>query len=1069
LKWVCIGLLLTICIASLTGGFLLKHGFSFGQLSFGRTTVSNGYLVWNDKLELQLGTVVVDVEEHPGRHFLLPEITGEIVKAAGIASKIVSNFSIASLTVMGVDISVDFSQEERRTYRLKLSSQSTTLDALLGIDSEKVTAHIENLSDKQLGLNVSGEIRFDSSQKNISGSLLTDIKNSFPVEINFETGDQRISFNGTEAGAITDIRPLVDLFGLQKNITKWFTDYLTARRYHLVSFSGNYEFGNPLSLFHSFEAEIALDDVEYIFEPDLEPIYDDHPRAYFKNGVLDIQPTNPVFYGHDGGDSWVDINFNDFDNFVLTAHIKARTIADQGILNLLSYYSIDLPFLQVEGETESDLNMEIVLSTEEISGEGTFWIDEGTILYDGEEFGVNDTRFSLKDSEVLLEQINVSFEDIFVAHVTGKVLADKDVWDLDIDFEKLAFDLGESKLTLDMSMTPPDVRYHASPDGHFLETTESFWKLDATPLILGSLRAAVDLNRLSAQIPPVSLTMTSGIAAEISGYLSMRDKRADLLCDLLKYRVNDLRLEQPSIRLGVKYVDGLQIRTEDPAQWSLSNVPLTVYPSEMVYADNVLTTAASSFRYGNFFKSRLTGEFNMLTRQGTLYLSGIEVTHEGLATKLDVGEQTLVLVREKEGTFVIDFDELDLQIMTDQQNNWSAEFGDLSKIYERSELLRTYNIRSGSVSISSASGNKPFYFRADIVSPYSLLLEDGAIRNRLFISGSLTEEGVSAVINTNIHINYENNTLDIRSWDVGYDITEVKKLVDQLLPSNGDREENHQGINVRLIAEDSNIVLSPQTRLPADKIFLEYGGQGVTVSLEHGEGIIELERIGGISFFNGENLNDEFMTALLQGSYVQGGTLALAGMGTEDEVSAVIEVEETVLMNSKTLNNIMVLLNTIPALVTLSVPEYETKGLAIRSAVAGIQYSQGQVEVKSISVDSPVLQATGKGLIDLSQKTIDMDIQLTSQAGKNLRKIPVVGYVVAGKEEDTSATFTVSGSLENPEVKTSVMEEIVTMPIDILYRTLNLPIHLVKKIGTYTDDIDPAELEKRADLPENDR
>ena len=28
--------------------------------------------------------------------------------------------------------------------------------------------------------------------------------------------------------------------------------------------------------------------------------------------------------------------------------------------------------------------------------------------------------------------------------------------------------------------------------------------------------------------------------------------------------------------------------------------------------------------------------------------------------------------------------------------------------------------------------------------------------------------------------------------------------------------------------------------------------------------------------------------------------------------------------------------------------------------------------------------------------------------------------------------------------------------------------HLVKKIGTYTDDIDPEELEKRADLPEND-
>ena len=1046
--WIGVGMLIFIC-TSFAAVYLLKSGFTVERLSIGQVIVSNSSFVWNDRLELAFGRVAIGQEEQPAENFYLQKLVARSIKTAALLSRFVSKISIESLTVGDRDISINLTQQQDRSYLLHMESETTKIDAHVEIEVAQILVMIKDLSDRQIGLKASGQVLLGAKTKKITGSFIADIENSFPVELNFAADDQKISFWGSDAGIITDIRPLVGLVGMSANITKWFTDYLLANRYHLSSLKGEYVFGDPMSLFHSFEAEIMVEDVAYTFEPDLEPIYDDQPRAVFKNGVLDIRPHEPVFYGHDVGNSWVDINFNDFDNVILTAYIKTRTIADEAILDLLSYYSIDLPFLQVEGETESDLQLVINLWTDEISGAGSFFIDEGIILYDGAEFNVKDTRFSLKDSEVLLEQLEVGYKDLFVARVTGQIFADKDVWDLDIDLDQLTFDLGESTLNLDVADSAPDVGYHASPDGHFLEVSNSSWKLDSTALSLGGFRAPVNLDDLSTQIPPVSLAMLPGILTEISGSFSIKKEIADFNCQLLKYHVNNLKLEQPKTLFRVRYLDKLIMDTKETSQWSLTNVPITFYPSTLVYADNVLTTAASSFSYGNFFESQFTGDFNTKTREGALYLSRIKLTHNNLDTDIDIGDHTLVEITEREGTFVIDFTEFDLRIMTDDQSNWSAEFADLSKIYRRSELLKTYKISSGNLSISSVNGNRPYTFNAAVPSPYPLLIQEGEVSDRLNITGKLTEEGLTAIVNENIHIDYFDDQLDISSQSVGYNIAAVKELMNDFFDSPEDHdEEGNDGVNLHLKAEDSYLYLSPQSKVLADTIELEYVDGELSMDLKHEEGQLQLQRIGGIYFVNGENLNDVFMGALIQGSYVQGGKLALAGMGSDDELSAVIEIKDTILKDLKTMNNTMTLLNTIPALVTFSVPDYETKGLPVSSAIVGVKYSQGKTVFKSIDLKSSVLQAAGQGWIDTSNRQIDMDIQLTSQAGENIRKIPLVGYVVAGDSEDTSVTLKIEGALDNPEVSNSVLKEIATMPIDILFRTLNLPMHYIHKLNT---------------------
>ena len=1069
--WCVAGVLILAGIASLAGFYLLKRGIGAERLTIGTVTISDSHLVWNERLEFQADTLSIGEDNTGSAPLFSREGFAKTAWTAHLISRFVGRITVGSMKIGDQQLSLDLLRQQDASFRLNLATDTTTCVATITTEPRQARVIVESVSDTRFDLDLSGTLQLDARDATVSGAFVADIEKSFPVQLSFTSDGRSASFRGAEAGIISEIRPLVDLFGLEDNIQKWITTYLSASRYHLLSFQGEYVFGEPMSLFQSFEAEIMVDDVSYSFEPGLEPVYDDHPRAFFKNGVLDIRPRNPVFSGHDAGASHLDINFNDADNPILSIYIDAETAADAKIIDLLRHYEIDLPFLQVKGETKADLLLTINLETEEVSGEGSFSIDDAVIAYEGAEFGVKNSRFSLKDSEVLLEHIEVSREELFAASISGLVLADRDIWDLEIEIDQLSFSLGASTVSLDNSVLRPMLGYHVSPEGNFLEAGESAWKLDSTAVRLGPFTAPVDLDDLSAQIHKVSLAMLPDIVAEVSGSFSIKKETADFNCELLNYHVKDLKLEQPKVPFRIRYLDGLIITAKETAQWSLGNVPVTLYPSEYRYADNLLTFVSGSFSYGNFFTSSFTGDFDMVTREGSLFLSKIDITHDRLATEIEVGDRTLVEVGEKEGTFVIDFKEFDLKITSDAERNWSAEFADLAKIHHRSELLRKLKISSGRVSISSVNGNMPYDFTADISAPYPLLVAEETISDRLKIKGKLSQGGLSATVNDTVKVHYFEDFLDIRTRDVGFNVTGVRELMADISAlSEAEEEEAEARFKINLYAEKSYLYLSPGSRAVADSISLDYAGNELSMVLKHGEGLLELERIGGIYFVNGENLNDAFMEALLQGAYVEGGSLALAGMGADDEISAVIEIEDTVMKDLKTLNNTMALLNTLPALVTFSMPEYEMKGLPVQSAIVGLKYSDDRVVFETIDVDSPVVQAAGKGWMDMSNRTIDMDIQLTSQAGMNLRKIPIVGYVVAGKSEDTSVTLKIAGDLDNPEVSNSILKEIVTMPIDMLYRTLNLPFHLVNKLGPFTDDDSSAPaVESEAELQESDK
>ncbi len=1038
--------------------YFLKRGVAIDHLSLGPIVITDGSVVWKDRLELQISEISARQVEPSSGKALNTDFVRKGIQGAYYLARLFSRFSIDKLSLGRNHFSVDLRQQSAVSHVLTLTSDDLVFHSLLTFNKETLGVDIIEARNSRFNSDFTGSLQLDGQTDRITGTLTALIAGSFPVSVDIVADSRELSFQGRESGEITEIKPLVDLFGLSDDIQRWITDYLSGSRYHLVSFQGRLPWDNPEEILSTLEAEVRVDDTEYTFAPGLEPIKARYTRVYFQRGVLIIKPHDATFYGQDGGESWLDINFNDPQNILLTAYIKTRAAANDDILTLLDYYQIHLPFRQVEGKTAADLQLAINLNKIEVEARGLFEIDEGAIEWDAKKFQTEDGRIELVNSDVAIERLKISYADIFTAQVAGNIQARDGAGELDVAFEKLILKQEAPRLGLDPA-APAKMRYRFGADGHFLEAQPSSWLLDSTRINLQKIHGPVFLDDLAMDMAPVKLAIESGILAELSGSISLRKKEVDLVCDLLEYHVRDLELTSSHVPIDIEYDNGLVIRTGETSLWSMSQMPVTLYPSAFAYHDREFTVESSRISYGSLFDSYLSGYYNTEQKKGLFSLEEIDVTNQNLENKLEIGKNADVEVSGIGGKFVAYFPHFDLKVTTDEQKNWSAVFGDLSAVYSRSKLLQKFKINQGRLSVYSEYGARPYRFSADIRMPYPLLVEAGEPIDRALIAGRLADEGLFATVNGDLDIVYRDSHLALSSRQIGYNVNAVLELLRDFQPASGPavtEPHDKQPLLVELHAEDSQVYLSPQSRLLADTIDLKLLDGKISAKLVHGPGQAQLQLENGIFQLEGSDLNDEFMGALVKNSRFQGGRMSMAATGGFDDFSIVFEVQDTNISGLAMVNNVMAFLNTVPALMTFSLPEYNTEGLPIDSAVAGMRFKGKVGTFESLKVKGPELQVIGTGEVDFSRRLIDMDISIKTQASKNVGKIPLIGYVLSGDDEDASMSLNISGGFDDPQVGNSLVQEIVVYPVEVLFRTLKLPFHLGEKFSPQPDE-EPAE------------
>jgi hypothetical protein len=72
-------------------------------------------------------------------------------------------------------------------------------------------------------------------------------------------------------------------------------------------------------------------------------------------------------------------------------------------------------------------------------------------------------------------------------------------------------------------------------------------------------------------------------------------------------------------------------------------------------------------------------------------------------------------------------------------------------------------------------------------------------------------------------------------------------------------------------------------------------------------------------------------------------------------------------------------------------------------------------------------------------------IQTARELGKFVGNLPLLGYILMGKDKSMTVGLRITGSLNKPKVKTSAAQDILSLPLQIIKRTLESPAHIINK------------------------
>jgi hypothetical protein len=1050
LRWIVGGILL-VCIPLLCISFFLKTGISVKRLTLGNALISNSQLIWREKLELNIEQITLQVSQKS--ETAQPPLIMPWRKIGRYSPllKLFSSITINTLSAGKLTSTLHLTEQKSGGYQLAVIGDAVTGEIELQHTENGFTLDVRKGIFEPYFSSLTGRLILNGASEKAKGQLTTLVADSVPVKVSFQVDENSLSFEGSESEKITTITPLVDLFGLSGNVQRWITEHLEGSRYRLESLSGKVPFANPAALLTTLKASIRVDDCQYTFAEGFAPVKTNFTDVRFENGALVIKPREATFYGQDGGESWLDIDLNDPGNMLLTVYIQTNAQINQDILDLLGYYQINIPFRQTKGVTEIDLRLPINLNTRQVTAEGTFSVDHGSISYDGKEYDITESRIGLKNSDINIDHGSISYGDAFAADVNGEIYLAAGRGNLSISVKQAQFELQGNSVTLKDNAGPLNLLYHFADGAHILDGKESFWqhgqKEHGIDFSVGAFHIPFSPGELSAELSQIPFDIGDGIKTAVSGHVSLENKKANLSIDFTKYTVKDLHLVTPRVTVDLVYDSDLLLKTDEIAEFTLGKLPLKIYPSEYSHGNNITKINRSRISYGDFIDSKVSGHYDTHKNEGEFLLQEIVVNDNQLKNELELDKEIQLLVSEENDSFSLQFPEYDLHISNRKQKGWVARFGDLSRLYHRSKLLQRFVIKEGSLEISSANGKKPYSFSTEFVLPDPLFIENDRPFEKVTLSGELADNGLTGVINSRTTLHFDGTNISINSKEEGFNLPAIIKYLERISPSKRDTHENtKKGINaITFNLENGYLYLNPHSKILSDQLNFLFQNGRLEMDLRYGEGYLKFELEDDHFALEGLKLSDRFMAGLIEGSSFTGGDLKITANGNFEDFSAITQISNTSVTGLTGMNNVMAFLNTVPALLTFSLPEYSLTGFPIDNAVLGVHVVDQRATIESLKINSPQFDATGEGWADFAQKSIDLNLYMTTEARQNIKKIPVFGYVLGGNKDKNSVTLTVSGDLANPGVKTSLLKEIAATPVEMLYRTLKLPFHMVEE------------------------
>lgn len=237
-----------------------------------------------------------------------------------------------------------------------------------------------------------------------------------------------------------------------------------------------------------------------------------------------------------------------------------------------------------------------------------------------------------------------------------------------------------------------------------------------------------------------------------------------------------------------------------------------------------------------------------------------------------------------------------------------------------------------------------------------------------------------------------------------------------------------------MVAKDSEVQFK-ELKIPTDEIIINMKN-GVKVDFTHKNGVANIDFYDGLIKFNADNFGGNFVNTVAQKTIVEGGLFSAKGIYKNKTMRGEVQMQNTIFKNFATLQNVLALIDTIPSLIVFKKPGLGANGYEVNHGRITFDFNDEFIGLKKIDLVGSSIDVEGSGIINLKTKELDIALSISTikALSEVLSKIPIVGYLLLGKEGKISTGVVIKGTLDDPKSEVSVAEDILSAPFKIIQR-----------------------------------
>jgi hypothetical protein len=272
----------------------------------------------------------------------------------------------------------------------------------------------------------------------------------------------------------------------------------------------------------------------------------------------------------------------------------------------------------------------------------------------------------------------------------------------------------------------------------------------------------------------------------------------------------------------------------------------------------------------------------------------------------------------------------------------------------------------------------------------------------------------------------------------------VTKFINEALEKNQTKKSKQEYI-VDLKALNNNIIYETH-KLYSYKLSLHYDKKLTKIESLYNDRNITLLSKNHILKIYGFNLREKELKELANISFIKNAKINFFALETNQSsaLQGFIHINRGYIKELKAFNNIIAFINLIPSLVTFNGPGFSLKGFKIKDGHIDYIYNNGILYIKKGYLKGDNLKFKFQGYIDLVKKTMKMNVDAIIVV-KLIKDIPIVNYIILGKDKGITIKLLVYGKLENPKVQKNLAKGVIEAPFGIIKRTLITPFRLFIK------------------------